>query len=116
MPETGSLKTQKHSQQNRSRKKVDGIKTKKRKGLNQKSACSADLNSVLESGRCPGEGNGYPLQCSCLENSMGRESLAGYSPWGLKELDAIELQKFQTTDIAEITKMKNIINKFVKIN
>ena len=22
------------------------------------------------SGRCPGEGNGYPLQYSCLENSM----------------------------------------------
>lgn len=31
MPEIGSLKTQKHSQQNRSRKKVDGIKTKKEK-------------------------------------------------------------------------------------
>ena len=24
------------------------------------------------SGRSPGEGNGYPLQCSCLENSMDR--------------------------------------------
>ena len=23
-------------------------------------------------GRCPGEGNGYPLQYSCLENSMPR--------------------------------------------
>ena len=22
--------------------------------------------------RCPGEGNGYPLQYSCLENSMDR--------------------------------------------
>ena len=22
--------------------------------------------------RCPGEGNGYPLQFSCLENSMDR--------------------------------------------
>ena len=24
------------------------------------------------SGRSPGEGNGNPLQCSCLENSMDR--------------------------------------------
>ena len=23
-------------------------------------------------GRSPGEGNGYPLQCSCLENLMDR--------------------------------------------
>ena len=26
----------------------------------------------------PGGGNGNPLQYSCLENSMDRESLAGY--------------------------------------
>ena len=29
-----------------------------------------DLGSVPESGRSPGEGNGYPHQYSCLENSM----------------------------------------------
>ena len=31
-----------------------------------------------------GEGNGTPLQCSCLENPMdgGRRSLVGCSPWG----------------------------------
>ncbi|XDA89780.1 hypothetical protein R6Z07F_005572 [Ovis aries] len=34
-----------------------------------KSACSAGvMGSIPESGRCPGEGNGNPLQCSCLEN------------------------------------------------
>ena len=27
-----------------------------------------DLRSTPGSGRFPGEGNGYPLQCSCLEN------------------------------------------------
>ena len=33
------------------------------------SACSAgDLGSILGLGRSPGEGNGNPLQCSCLEN------------------------------------------------
>ena len=31
-----------------------------------------DLDSIPESGRSPGEGNGYPLQYSYLENSMGR--------------------------------------------
>ena len=37
----------------------------------KKSACNArDLSSIPGSGRSTGEGNGYPLQYSCLENSM----------------------------------------------
>ena len=36
----------------------------------------------------PGEGNGNPLQYSCLENPMGRGAWqATYSPWGHKESD-----------------------------
>ena len=31
-----------------------------------------DADSILESGLSPGEGNGNPLQCSCVENSMDR--------------------------------------------
>ena len=43
----------------------------------KESACNAgDLGVITESGRSPGEGNGDPLQYSCLENSMKR-SLAG---------------------------------------
>ena len=42
---------------------------------------------VPGSGRSPGEGIGYQLQCSCLENPHGQKSLAGYSPWGQKELN-----------------------------
>ena len=39
----------------------------------KESACSArDLGLITGSGRSPGEGNGYPLQYSCLENSMDR--------------------------------------------
>ena len=35
------------------------------------SACNAgDLGSIPRLGRSPGEGNGNPLQCSCLENPM----------------------------------------------
>ena len=42
--------------------------------LGKESACSArDLVSVPGSGRSPGEGNGNPLQYSCLENHMDRE-------------------------------------------
>ena len=38
----------------------------------KESACSAgDLGSIPGLGRSPGEGNGYPLQYSGLENSMG---------------------------------------------
>ena len=40
-----------------------------------KSACSAgDLGLIPGSGRSTEEGNGNPLQFSCLENSMGREA------------------------------------------
>ena len=42
------------------------------------------------SGRSPGGGHGNPLQYSCLENPMGRGSLAGYRPWGHKESDMTE--------------------------
>ena len=39
----------------------------------KESACNAgDLGSIPGSGRSPGEGNGNPLQCSCLENSTVR--------------------------------------------
>ena len=34
---------------------------------------AGDLRSIPGSGRSPGEGNGNPLQYSCLENPMDRE-------------------------------------------
>ena len=38
----------------------------------KESACSeGDLGSIPGSGRSPGEGNGNPLQYSCLENPRG---------------------------------------------
>ena len=41
--------------------------------LRQESACSAaDPGLIPGSGKFPGERNGYPLQYSCLENSMDR--------------------------------------------
>ena len=44
----------------------------------QESACNAgDPDSILGSRRSPGEGNGNPLQCSCLENPMDKRG------WGI---------------------------------
>ena len=40
------------------------------------SACNVgDLGSIPGSGISLGEGNGNPLQCSCLENPMDGEAL-----------------------------------------
>ena len=51
------------------------------------STCNVgDLGSIPGSGRSPGEGNGNPLQHSCLENPMD----GGASPWGPKEWDTTE--------------------------
>ena len=33
---------------------------------------AGDLGLIPGLGRTPGEGNGYPRQCSCLENSKDR--------------------------------------------
>ena len=52
---------------------------------------SGDMGLIPGSGRFPGEGNGNPLQHSCLENPMGRGAWWGYSPWGHKEWDTREL-------------------------
>ena len=51
----------------------------------KESACNAeDSGSIYGLGRSAGEGIGYPLQYSGLENSMN------YSSWGRKELDTTE--------------------------
>ena len=46
----------------------------------KESACNAgDSGLIPQWGRSSGEGNGYPLQYSCLENPMDQRRLAGYS-------------------------------------
>ena len=52
--------------------------------VGKESACNAgDPGSIPGFGKSPGEGKGYPLQYSGLENSMD-------SPWGRKESDTTE--------------------------
>ena len=42
----------------------------------KESACHVeDLGSISRSGRCPEEGNGNPLQYSCLGNPMAMETV-----------------------------------------
>ena len=43
-----------------------------------------------QAGRPPGGGRGNPLQDSRLDSPHGQRSLASYSPWGCRELDATE--------------------------
>ena len=57
--------------------------------------CSAgDPGSIPGLGRSPREGNGNPLQYSCLVKFHGLRSLVSYSPWGRKELDMTEQLHF----------------------
>ena len=57
----------------------------------KESACNArDLGLIPGLERPPGEGHGNQLLYSCLENPHGQRCLAGYSPWGCKELDTTE--------------------------
>ena len=57
----------------------------------KESACKAgDAGLIPGLGRSLGEGNGNPLQYSCLENPHGQRSLVGYSPWDRKGSDIIE--------------------------
>ena len=53
-------------------------------------ACNAgDPGSILGLGRSPGEGNGYPLLYSCLENSIDRGAW-WVTVHGVTELDKTE--------------------------
>ena len=51
-------------------------------------ACrTGDRGSVPRSGRSSGEGNGNPLQYSCLDNPMDRGAWKATVHWGRKQLD-----------------------------
>ena len=48
----------------------------------KESACNAgDLGLIPGLGRYPGEGNGCPLQYSCLENPHGQETWLATIHW-----------------------------------
>ena len=56
----------------------------------KESACNAgDLGSIPDLGRALGEGNGYPLQDSCLKNPMDRGAQQA-AAHGAAELETTE--------------------------
>ena len=75
----------------------------------------SDVGSVPGLGRCPGGMHGNPAQYSCLQNSHGQKSLAGYSPWGHKESDTTERPSTaQHTHIIHTQKFSTYFHVFSK--
>ena len=70
----------------------------------KESACNAgDPGWIPGSGRSPGEGNGYPLQYSCLENPMDRGAWWAPQSMGAQsrtQLNAVCLYPFTDGDKA----------------
>ena len=70
----------------------------------KESTCNAgELGTVPGSGRSPGEGNGNPLQYSCLENPMDRGACRAIVH-GFAESDTTEKVSMHTLqqDISEL--------------
>ena len=59
------------------------------KNLPANAGAAGDAGSIPRSGRFPGEGNDYPLQYSCLENSMDRGAW-WTTVYGVTESDTTE--------------------------
>ena len=60
------------------------------KELTCNARAAGEAGSIPGSGRSPGEGNGNPLQCSCLGNSMDGAAWQATVHGGHKESDTIE--------------------------
>ena len=69
------------------------------------SVCNVgDLGSIPGSGRFPGEGNGNPLQYSCLENPTDG---GAWCPWGRKELDMTDQLHFTSKTETRLLSSRN---------
>ena len=66
----------------------------------KESACNAgDPGSIPRSGRSPGEGNGYPLQDSCLENAMDRGAWRATAQRAAKSWTELKRLSFKHTQM-----------------
>ena len=68
-------------------------------------ANAGDVDSVPELGRSPGEGNGYPLQYSCLGNPEDRRAWWAPVHGVAKELDMTKQQQRISRRKEEIKEM-----------
>ena len=65
--------------------------------VGKESTCHAgDLGLIPGLGRSHGEGNGYPLQCSCLENPWTEE------PGGLQSMDSQRVRQVEDTFLTAV--------------
>ena len=81
----------------------------------KESACNAgDLGWIPGLGRSPGEGNGNPLQYSCLQNPHGQRSLAGYCLWGHQESDMTAQYSKWQDELSEGSQMSYSLLKILK--
>ena len=75
--------------------------------LSKDCTCKAgDLDSIPGLRRSPWEVHGNPLQYSCMEHSVDRGVLAGYSPWFAK--NQIQLSNYHFFFFLE--KLSKIVN------
>ena len=78
------------------------------------SACNVgDLGSIPGLGRSPGEGNGYPLQYSCLENPTDRGTWRA-TVHGIPESDTTEQLHF--TSLLTVTEREVLKSPPVTVN
>ena len=68
---------------------------------------AGDTGSLPGSGRSPGEGNGHPLQYSCLDNLMDRGAWWD-TVHGVTESDATERACTETHEMITIVSLVNI--------
>ena len=65
-------------------------------------ANAGDVGSVPGSGRSPGEGNGNPLQYSCLENSVDRGTWWATGPGVPRVVNSLVAKQQQPVIYSEI--------------
>ena len=70
-------------------------------------ANAGDPGLIPGSGKSPGEGNGNPLQCSCLRNLIDRGTWRHYSPWGREGVRHGLATKQQQEDHSQLKEMDN---------
>ena len=80
---------------------------------------AGDQGSIPGLEKSPGGDHSNSLQYSCLENPNGQRSLAGYSPWGLKESDMTERQSthklmpVQWTHLSNLWRVRCLFNELI---
>ena len=77
---------------------------------NKEFACRVgDLGLIPGSGRCPGEGDGSPLQYSCLENDMDRGAWWSTDHW------VTRLQKFLIILLMYVIFIISVMSPFLSV-